>query len=98
MAHLMDQGLDCLHLAHAFLHRDPVILSVVITLCAGRNIFKSDRNWTGCLQCIKQCLITLDTTGQFIDAYGREFFTFCLTDIKYRRDLEGRPLHFNDFL
>ena len=94
MRHLMNGSLDCLQLAHSFLDGDPFVCLVIIPLCSALDVFKLHRNGAGKLQSLKELLISLNISGQFIDTDGRQFLAVCLRDIKYTDYFVGRSCNF----
>ena len=66
--HLMDRGLDGLHLAHPFLNGDAVLNRMKISLGSAVDLFETDRHRAGFFQGVKEHLILRHITGQFIHA------------------------------
>ena len=97
MGHLMDQCLDRLGLAHAFLQGDPVFRGVVIAFRAGFDLFKTDRHRAGLRERRQQLAVTVHLSCELIHAQRRKLLSLRLADIEDRRDPEGRIFDLDDF-
>ena len=80
--HLMDRGLDGLHLTHPFLNGDAVLDRMKISLGSAVDLLEADRHRAGFFQSLKEHLILRHITGQFIYANRGQRFPIRLADIK----------------
>ena len=90
ISHLMNQGLNGLDLAHAFLQRDPVIHRVEIALRTGIDLLESNRDRAGTLQGFEEHFVLLHIASELIHADGGERAAVGLRDIKNIYHLKGR--------
>ncbi len=98
MRHLMDGGLDGLHLTHVFLDSDAILHGVEISLGTALNLFKADRNRTGLFQRLEEHFVLRYIAGQLVYSDCRKGLSVRLADIENIYHLKGRHQHFSGFL
>ena len=97
MADFMNQGFQCLALAHPFLDHDFFIDRVVIALRTAVDISKADRNRTDCRERIHKHLVMRCISGQLRHIQFRERIPGCLREIEDLLHLEAGNGHFHFF-